>query len=442
MDLLDVLSNTLILQHTAPYIPITSLLNLAATSKAFQRLIFNAPSVFRYLNLSTIQARRACAHKEYSMSSRRMFAEFNLLYSAFTSLARRGVLQDVRILILDGLYISVELLHDILCCQHTNCPIRVPNASDVRPCPTCYPLATQCPVPCNVRILSIRQSMGFYVDQLQGLLKHIARPDRPKGSPRIQGIYCFGPMDSIFSSSISEDSHADAAEGVTTAFGSQLGTQGSSRSSDSFATRYADTWYVSRRVNYAPAGFRSGELRPQPNEDWNELLDQCKGIIFFDTIKCQNSLPWKWDRSATNRRMKRCTSLANVCLGSQTCQDCHAFPQGGARYTGEPSADLPLLSPPPLHSSSIAVAQRVSYDSIDTKDLVLRAWCDTCLDGRHCQGCLAFWCGTCCPFDDEHEGGSRVSTEHTKLKVYFGLCVEKCLVEEMYLGAGSGGMWG
>ena len=341
----------------------------------------------------------------------------------------------MRILVLNGLSVSVELFHDILCCQSTDCPSRRPCESDSRPCPACYPGAIQCPVPNNVRILSIRQSDGFNGHYLADIISYITRSDRPKDSPRIQGIYYFGTLDNAVDDSVSYDNYPVPAEGVTTTPGSQLGMLTSLLPSSSHA------WYAPGRVEYVPGIAESGELVYKPDERWGMILDQCKGTIFFDTINCQNWLPWKWDRSRGGGRMKRCTSLADVCLGSRACQDCNSYPQGDARYTGEPSADLPLLSPPPLHSSSIADAQRVAYGSIDTKDLILRAWCDECLYGRHCSGCGAFWFGKCYPFDYEDEDSLRVSREHTRLKVYLGLCVARCLVET-FNEAGSDGMWG
>ncbi len=54
--LLYLLSNHLILSHTAPYLPVTAILNLAATSRAFRRLVYDTSQVFRYLDLSDVKA--------------------------------------------------------------------------------------------------------------------------------------------------------------------------------------------------------------------------------------------------------------------------------------------------------------------------------------------------------------------------------------------------
>lgn len=54
-SLLQLLSNTLVLHQTAPYISIASLFALGATSKSFKDLIYNNPNVFRYLDLSYVK---------------------------------------------------------------------------------------------------------------------------------------------------------------------------------------------------------------------------------------------------------------------------------------------------------------------------------------------------------------------------------------------------
>lgn len=58
-SLLQLLSNTLILYQTTPYLPISSLLALGATSKSFKGLIHETPHVFRYLKLSDVASARA-----------------------------------------------------------------------------------------------------------------------------------------------------------------------------------------------------------------------------------------------------------------------------------------------------------------------------------------------------------------------------------------------
>jgi len=54
--LLSLLSNTLILSHTTPYLPVSAVLNLAATSRSFRGLIYKTPQVFRHLDLSGVRS--------------------------------------------------------------------------------------------------------------------------------------------------------------------------------------------------------------------------------------------------------------------------------------------------------------------------------------------------------------------------------------------------
>lgn len=56
VSLIEFLSNPLFLYRTVPYLPIYSLLALAATSKSFQTLIYKTPNVFRYLDLSATKS--------------------------------------------------------------------------------------------------------------------------------------------------------------------------------------------------------------------------------------------------------------------------------------------------------------------------------------------------------------------------------------------------
>lgn len=54
--LYDTIHNSLILSHIIPYLPVSSVLNLAAASRAFRALILGTPGVFRHLDLSHIKA--------------------------------------------------------------------------------------------------------------------------------------------------------------------------------------------------------------------------------------------------------------------------------------------------------------------------------------------------------------------------------------------------
>lgn len=56
LSLLQLLSHTLILHQTAPYIPVSSLFALGATSKDFRRLIHNTPNVWRHIDLTHVKS--------------------------------------------------------------------------------------------------------------------------------------------------------------------------------------------------------------------------------------------------------------------------------------------------------------------------------------------------------------------------------------------------
>lgn len=54
--LLHLLSNQLVLSQTIPYLPVASIVNLAASSRTFWALIYGSPRVFRHLDLTQVQA--------------------------------------------------------------------------------------------------------------------------------------------------------------------------------------------------------------------------------------------------------------------------------------------------------------------------------------------------------------------------------------------------
>src|SRR4051812_25413114 len=55
-SLADLLSNTLILRQTAPYLPVSALRNLSRASKALHQIILQSPEAFRYLDLSPVKS--------------------------------------------------------------------------------------------------------------------------------------------------------------------------------------------------------------------------------------------------------------------------------------------------------------------------------------------------------------------------------------------------
>lgn len=56
VSLIQLLSTTLVLHQTVPYLPISSLLALGAVSRSFSNLIHTTPGVFCYLDLSEVKS--------------------------------------------------------------------------------------------------------------------------------------------------------------------------------------------------------------------------------------------------------------------------------------------------------------------------------------------------------------------------------------------------
>ncbi|KOS19965.1 hypothetical protein ESCO_005646 [Escovopsis weberi] len=167
ISLYDLLHNSLILRHVAPYLPIASLLHLAAASRYFRHLILQTPGVFRHLDLSRVQS----LQPEY----RRIRPDDSIteddfysgpLRAGFSHLRRLNVLQNVQTLILDGLCVTSELCHEII------------NSPSF-----------------NVRILSIRGVKSLNEGKLMQTLQYACRPTRPAGSPRLEALYVFGAKD-------------------------------------------------------------------------------------------------------------------------------------------------------------------------------------------------------------------------------------------------------
>lgn len=54
--LLETLLNRLVLDNIIPYVPISSLLSLASTSRDFRSLVYESPGVFRHLDLTRVKS--------------------------------------------------------------------------------------------------------------------------------------------------------------------------------------------------------------------------------------------------------------------------------------------------------------------------------------------------------------------------------------------------
>ncbi|MCJ1392195.1 hypothetical protein MMC18_005062 [Xylographa bjoerkii] len=438
--LLELLSNSLVLYQICPYLPISALLSLAATSKLFRNLIYGTPNVFRYLDLSTTKGGAVefapidpggevwrSERMDEAVTEEDFFA--GPLRGIFSTLRRWGVLQDVQTLILDGLSVPAEVVREVICDPSF-----------------------------NVRILSIRGVKNLNERKLKQVLKYACRLGRPESTPKLRGLYFFGPEhrkagDSPFSMQSAVVSPV-RSQGVTTSIGAQLGTQWNQRSQHALSSVLepdADPWY-------RPSGVLSFADHVV---EWADVLSVCRGIIAFDGILCRGPrhdiLSIVADSNAdTEKPMTTggfvAPASATVVLGPGGCQVCHSAPEGLAAPGQVPVDYLPLLEPPPRHTSSLHFAQTTPYDILPSRPMKLLARCKACLMDRWCEGCNKFWCENCYQTSEtstytrmqkveavENGGGPGL---RMGIKVHLGLCIEDCLVGEMYTGAGSGGMWG
>ncbi|MCJ1338030.1 hypothetical protein MMC09_003314 [Bachmanniomyces sp. S44760] len=438
-SLLELLSNHLILYQTCPYLPVYSLLALGAVSQQFQDLIYGTPNVFRYLDLSTIKGAVSFdpidvggnAWRNQRMDEAVTEEDFysGPLRGIFASLKRKGVLKDVQTLILDGLSVPADLLREIICEDSF-----------------------------NVRVLSIRMVKNLNEGRLQQILKYACRPTRAEGSPNVKAIYFFGPRDGRSVKIMSKVAHLSVgSEGVTSTIGAQLGASWNHRSHEALNSALefdGSQWYTA-----------SGPLLPDKRIlDWSATLEACRGIIAFDVVLCRGP-DHNMEHVVERSERKNISSylgpqIATTAIGPGGCQICHGMPEGGADPRSSPLDQLPLIAPPPRHSSALRAAQQPAVDALGDQPPLLYARCVACLFDRYCESCHKFWCENC--YEGEAESTARytemqklemlqnqvselevtkTATRGRKVLIHLGLCTESCLVAEMYHGAGSGGMW-
>lgn len=439
--LADLLSNSLVLRQTAPYLPVASIYALAATSRALHHLVHSSPEVFRYLDLSTVKS--AIVPYEpldsggISWRAERMDESLTEddfysgpLRGIFSKLQRRHLLHNVHTLVLDGLSVPADLVRDII-------------AEDRF----------------NVRILSIRQAKHLNERKLQQVLRYAVRPTRPAGTPKIKAIYFFGSREPAPAQDAPGKKKPPPAShrGVMSSPGAQIGAEWNQKSSEALYTalsRTEDKWYqCSGRM-----------IAKKPSLDWAETLSACEGIIAFDAVLCRGprhdpSKAFMSDPSTPglpNPSSFLSPAIATVALGPRGCETCHSCPEGPAVFGHSPSSQLPLLSPIPLHSSSLRAAQMPqTTDGSSPPRLFVR--CEDCLKGRWCERCHKWWDEDCYAGstvaqrtelqqtefieDVQTDGSPRLVPKQT-IKVHMGLCVDGCLVGGMMAGAGSNGMWG
>lgn len=362
----DILSNSLILDQMAPYLSVSSLMALSSTSRRLHTVITQTPYVFRHLDLSRCRGAELPTITQAENDSQTE----DEIYSAplkrmFTSLERRGILHDVRTLILDGVSVPADLVADIILTDRF-----------------------------NVNILSIRECRHLNERKLMQVIQHAVRPTRPAGTPRIKGIYHFSPM------------HTGPREVARPRYRDWWGTRvGTSRTpsetpsnsdredgaSARTPTEQQNEWYSA-----------SGKLfKHAPEEGWAQVLKKCEGVIAFDAALCRGP---RHDPNLYSSTTGEGTpaevpllgpAVATVALGPRGCDGCHSSPEGPAIWSQSPDIQFPMLSPPPLHSSSVAAAKRPKL--IPGEHPVLIARCADCLTNCWCHRCNKWFCGNCLP---------------------------------------------
>ena len=403
-SLFDVLSNYLILRLISPYIGCRSLVSLAATSKAFNCLIYGSPQVFQHVDLSGIDVSKA----HPLIVSEELFVPF--YRSIFSCLENRNVIYNVRTLVLDDLYVPTTIIEDILFNERF-----------------------------QIRLLSLRTSNLRDKSRTHDLLRklflfHLVNKSGPS-SLKLKGLYIFGELSKAQTMS-SCSNIANRAEnpnvGVTTSVGAQLGAgHHSVHEPDDSGKVLVDGPYADSP--YGAFG-QSKDLRySRLSLDWSKILEAGAGLISFDAVLCRH-----------NRASVPGLRIASVRLAG--CESCGTCPEGPAYPGISPIDHLPLLSPPPLHSSKVEVAQRLDTNGQPYPPLIVR--CHACLAGRWCKQCNVWWCESCYTipktrvYAKEDAPSGPLGTLNENIKVYNGLCVSKCLVEELLSRGGEGGMWG
>ncbi|SPQ26685.1 ccb74587-41ff-4ee5-926b-3646c8867fea [Thermothielavioides terrestris] len=254
--LLQLLANSLVLAQTAPYLSCFDVLNLAATSRAFRFLIFHSPNVFRRLELSNVKTAQfdvdGVDHggevwRNVQLDETLTEDDFysGPLRGIFQNLRRIDVLKDVQVLSLDGLSVTAELVHEIL---------TDPSFS--------------------VRILSIRGVKNLNERRLCSTLRYACRESRPEGTPRLKGLYVFGPKDPAPASASSGGSRSPSPTspaGVAAAWNAR-----SQNALTAALAEESEAWYERR----------GGQFANRIDPEWASTLVACAGIIAFDSVLC------------------------------------------------------------------------------------------------------------------------------------------------------------
>ncbi|KAI1802088.1 hypothetical protein F4811DRAFT_422233 [Daldinia bambusicola] len=367
--LLNLLTNSLVLHQIIPYLPISSLLNLAATSPSFRDLLlYRTPSVFRHLDLTRIKLGHGSevwptVHLDESITEDDFYA--GPLRRVFRNLRRRDVLGGVQTLVLDGLSVTAELCNELL----------------VDPA-------------LRVRVLSLRDVKNLNERKLMQSLRFACRPTRPDDTPRLKALYVFGTRDAP---ALPAPPLIARRHRFTRGGGANISVDWNHKSQHALNASIqseGDDWY-----------HKKGRIIGKHIADgWAETLLDCREAIKFDAVLCtspchQNSpafgkVPGTPRGAASGA--ERPWSVATFALGG--CASCGTAPEGFTVYGESPPEDLPLLAPVPLHSSTIKAATCPKPDprsegNEGTHKFIPR--CLECIRERYCFSCGQWWCEAC-----------------------------------------------
>lgn len=423
--LADLLSNTLVLRQTLPYLRISALLNLTSTSKQLRDLLYSDPDVFRHIELTHVKAAQfevaGVDHggevwRNVQLDEYLTEDDFysGPLRGIFTNLQKKHILQSVQTLVLDGLSVTAELVHDILVDPQF-----------------------------AVRILSLRETKHLNHRKLMQSLRYACRPTRPEGTPRLKGIYLFSKRDAPLALASSTQKVLPAAANIGANW-NHKSAHALKEAIDSDECHDGDDWYYKRgRVISKPVG-----------AGWAETILDCRGSILFDAVLCtgprHRSSPAFGTAPITGDMATHPWSVATYSVGG--CASCGTAPEGFTAYGESPAEELPLLTPLARDSSSIRAATRPTQQHAGSKkgppptekdQFVPR--CEDCIRERYCFACDQWWCESCyqvpgkeedllsvgvqvVALDDETNGlaahEAAALLEQPKVKVRSGYCVD------------------
>lgn len=198
---------------------------------------------------------------------------------------------------------------------------------------------------------------------------YACRSTRPEGMPRLKALYFFGSKEAV---------PASAAHPGCQSIGSDW-NQKSQQALTSSLQKEADAWWS-----------KKGKMVTRPiTADWAQCMLACEGLIAFDTVVCRG--PRHRNSPAFgNPALAYSNEPAVATYALRGCAGCGKAPEGTIDFDSDVLALRPLLSPPPILSSSLRAATTPHHPE---GSFVAR--CVDCLRDRYCAQCHEWWCESC-----------------------------------------------